>query len=600
MMISLSGVDGLNVNLPLMNFSALDEVTSLLGKIAGYIWSMPLVILLVGSGVYFSIRLVFPQFRRIGHGIAVAKGKYDNPDDPGDITHFQALCAALSATVGVGNIAGVAIALHAGGPGAIFWMWIAALFGMVTKYAECTLAQKYRVIHSDGSISGGPMYYIEKGMGSRFKWLAIIFASCGLIATFGGGNMVQSNSMVIAFTDQFATQKFYNDTPLSKLNNGKETSQTEDTEFIIKTSNGKTIGIDISRVKTVSDFLNAINDHQENMSQTVMAEIATDNNSIEFTDLTEGKHEFTLTSPDGGKLIKNLGFVNDDGNINTFSNGKISTVIPERLLLKAVLGVAISLIVGMVIIGGIKRIGKVASRLVPVMSSIYIAGALFIIFWNYDRILDSFYLIFKHAFTPTAATGGFAGATVLYAITWGVRRAAFSNEAGLGSAPIAHATAKTKEPVREGLVAMMGPLIDTLIICTMTALVIIISGEWTGNADSSVLTKNAFNAGIPYFGGVIVAVGLILFAISTAISWSYYGDRCAEYLFGSRAILPYRWIYVVALFVGAVVRLEFVWNFSDITLGLMALPNLIAIISLSGVVVSLTKDYFSRKHVRTN
>ena len=586
--------------LPLMNFSALDEVTSILGKIAGYIWSMPLVILLVGSGVYFSIRLVFPQFRRIGHGIAVARGKYDNPDDPGDITHFQALCAALSATVGVGNIAGVAIALHAGGPGAIFWMWIAALFGMVTKYAECTLAQKYRVIHSDGSISGGPMYYIEKGMGSRFKWLAIVFASCGLIATFGGGNMVQSNSMVIAFTDQFATQKFYNDTPLSKLNNGKETSQTEDTEFIIKTSNGKTIGIDISRTKTVSDLLNAVNDHPENMSHVVMAEIATDRNSIEFTDLTDGKREFTLASPDGGKLIKNLGFVNDNGNINTLSNGKISTVIPERLLLKAVLGVAISLIVGMVIIGGIKRIGKVASRLVPVMSSIYVAGALFIILWNYDMITDSFYLIFKHAFTPTAATGGFAGATVLYAITWGVRRAAFSNEAGLGSAPIAHAAAKTKEPVREGLVAMMGPLIDTLIICTMTALVIIISGEWTGKADSSVLTKNAFNAGIPYFGGVIVAVGLILFAISTAISWSYYGDRCAEYLFGSRAILPYRWIYVVALFVGAVVRLEFVWNFSDITLGLMSLPNLIAIIALSGVVVSLTKDYFSRKHVRTN
>ncbi|MHC4138601.1 MAG: alanine:cation symporter family protein, partial [Planctomycetota bacterium] len=192
------------------------------------------------------------------------------------------------------------------------------------------------------------------------------------------------------------------------------------------------------------------------------------------------------------------------------------------------------------------------------------------------------------------------GATVLYAITWGVRRAAFSNEAGLGSAPIAHAAAKTKEPVREGLVAMMGPLIDTLIICTMTALVIIITGEWTGNADSSVLTKNAFNAGIPYFGGIIVAVGLILFAISTAISWSYYGDRCAEYLFGSRAILPYRWIYVIALFVGAMVRLEFVWNFSDITLGLMSLPNLIAIIALSGVVVSLTKDYFSRKHIRTN
>ncbi|MBT6563407.1 MAG: sodium:alanine symporter family protein [Candidatus Scalindua sp.] len=586
--------------LPLMNVSALDEVTRVLGMIAGYIWSMPLVILLVGSGVYFSIRLVFPQFRRIGHGIAVARGKYDNPDDPGEITHFQALCAALSATVGVGNIAGVAIALHAGGPGAIFWMWVAALFGMVTKYAECTLAQKYRTIHSDGSISGGPMYYIEKGMGSRFKWLAIVFASCGLIATFGGGNMVQSNSMVIAFTDQFATQKFYNDTPLSKIKNGEKPGKIDDTKFVIKTCDGRIIEIDISQTKTVGGFLSAINNHPENMSHAIMAEIAIDRNSIEFTDLTDGKHGFTLASSNGGKLVQNLGFVNDDGNINKLSNGKISTVMPENIILKAILGVTISVIVGMVIIGGIKRIGKVASKLVPVMSSIYVAGALFIIFWNYDRIADSFYLIFKHAFTPTAATGGFAGATVLYAITWGVRRAAFSNEAGLGSAPIAHAAAKTKEPVREGLVAMMGPLIDTLIICTMTALVIIISGEWTGNANSSVLTKNAFNAGIPYFGSIIVSIGLILFAISTAISWSYYGDRCAEYLFGRRAIMPYRWIYVVALFVGAVVRLEFVWNFSDITLGLMALPNLIAIIALSGVVISLTKDYFSRKHVRTN
>ncbi len=586
--------------LPLMNFTALGEATEVLGKIAGYIWSMPLVILLVGSGVYFSIRLAFPQFRRIGHSIAVARGKYDNPDDPGDITHFQALCAALSATVGVGNIAGVAIALHAGGPGAIFWMWIAGLFGMVTKYAECTLAQKYRVIHSDGTISGGPMYYIEKGMGSRFKWLAIVFAICGLIATFGGGNMVQSNSMTIAFTDQFATQKYHNSTPLSKMNNGRENIIVKDSAFVIKVSNGKTIEVDTSRAKTVSDLLNAINDHPKNGSRIVMAEIATDRNCIEFTDLTEGKNEFTIASSDDDKLIKNLGFVKDDGSINKLGNGKISTLVPEKPVLKAVLGVAISVIVGMVIIGGIKRIGKVASRLVPVMSSIYVAGALFIILWNYGMIADSFYLIFKHAFTPTAATGGFAGATVLYAITWGVRRAAFSNEAGLGSAPIAHAAAKTKEPVREGLVAMMGPLIDTLVICTMTALVIIITGKWTGNADSSVLTKNAFNAGIPYFGGVIVAIGLILFAISTAISWSYYGDRCAEYLFGSRAIMPYRCVYVVALFVGAIVQLEFVWNFSDITLGLMALPNLFAIIALSGVVISLTKDYFSRKHERTN
>ncbi len=581
-----------------MNIAGLDEVSRFLGKIAGYIWSMPLVILLVGTGVYFSIRLIFPQFRRIGHAIAIARGKYDNPDDPGEITHFQALCAALSATVGVGNIAGVAIALHAGGPGAVFWMWVAALFGMVTKYAECTLSQKYRVIHSDGTISGGPMYYIERGMGKRFKWLAILFATCGLIATFGGGNMVQSNSMTIAFTDQFATQKFYNETPLSELNEG--ISVQDGTDFLIKLRDGRTLEVDISRAITVGDLLHTINNHPENSPEFIIAEIATDNNSIDITDITHGEYEFTLVATNGGKLIEDLGFINDDGSINKVSDSKISTVIPEKIFLKAILGLAISIIVGMVIIGGIKRIGKVASKLVPVMSSIYVAGALFIILWNYDRILDSFYLIFKHAFTPTAATGGFAGATVLYAITWGVRRAAFSNEAGLGSAPIAHAAAKTKEPVREGLVAMMGPLVDTLIICTMTALVIIITGEWTGKADSSVLTKNAFNAGIPYLGGVIVAVGLILFAISTAISWSYYGNRCAEYLFGPRAILPYRWLYVISLFVGAVVQLEFVWNFSDITLGLMALPNLIALIALSGVVISLTKDYFSRKHIRTN
>ncbi len=586
--------------LPLINITALDEVTKFLGTVAGYIWGMPLAIMLVGTGIYFSIRLIFPQFRRLGHSIAVARGKYDNPDDPGDITHFQALCAALSATVGVGNIAGVAIALHAGGPGAIFWMWVTALFGMVTKYAECTLSQKYRIIHSDGTVSGGPMYYIEKGMGSKFKWLAIVFASCGLIATFGGGNMAQSNSMTLAFTDQFATQKFNNDTPLSKLNNGKETNKIKDTDFAIKTRNGKTIEIDISTSNTVGDFLMDINNHPENMSGLVLAEIATDKNSIEFADFTDGNNELTLVSTNESKLIERLGFVNSDGKINKAVNGKISTVIPENIYLKAILGVAISLIVGMVIIGGIKRIGKVASKLVPCMSSIYVAGAIFIIIWNYDKIIDSFYLIFKHAFTPTAATGGFAGATVLYAITWGVRRAAFSNEAGLGSAPIAHAAAKTKEPVREGLVAMMGPLIDTIIICTMTALVIIITGEWKGEADSAVLTKNAFNAGIPYLGGVVVAIGLILFAISTAISWSYYGDRCAEYLFGSKAIKPYRWVYVIALFVGAMVKLEFVWNFSDITLGLMAIPNLIAIIALSSVVLSLTKDYFSREHTRTN
>ena len=582
-----------------MDATFIDQISNFLGKIAGYIWSMPLVILLVGTGVYFSIRLMFPQFRRIGHGIAISRGKYDDPKDAGEITHFQALCAALSATVGVGNIAGVATALHTGGPGALFWMWVSAVFGMVTKFAECTLSHKYRVVHSDGSVSGGPMYYIEKGMGKNFKWLAIVFATCGLIATFGGGNMVQTHSVAIAFTDQFATQKFYDDTPLSKLNENMDVSRSVGDGFSINTRDGRVIEIDISHSHAVRDLLLAINEHPENSPGFVFAKIAIDKNSIEIADLTVGEHEFMLVSMNGNRLLEQLGFLDNDGKVNKTGDTKISTFIPEKFILKAVLGIIISFTVGLVIIGGIRRIGRVASKLVPVMSAIYVLGALCIIIWNCNMIPESFSLIFKHAFTPTAATGGFAGATVLYTITWGVRRAAFSNEAGLGSAPIAHAAAKTKEPVREGLVAMMGPLVDTIILCTMTALVIIITGEWTGEANSSVLTKNAFNTGIPYFGGLIVAVGLILFAVSTSISWSYYGDRCAEYIIWpwSGYTLPLC-IYVIALFVGAVVELELVWNFSDITLGLMALPNLIAIIALSGVVISLTKDYFSRKQVR--
>ncbi|MEE9604886.1 MAG: alanine:cation symporter family protein, partial [Candidatus Scalindua sp.] len=413
-----------NTPLPLLNVSILDQMTNFLGKVAGYIWSMPLVILLVGTGIYFSIRLIFPQLRRIGHSIAITRGKYDDPSDAGDITHFQALCAALSATVGVGNIAGVATALHAGGPGALFWMWVSAFFGMVTKYAECTLSQKYRVVHSDGTVSGGPMYYIEKGLGKNFKWLAVLFATCGLIATLGAGNMVQSNSLTIAFADQFATQKFYNETPLSELNEGMGVSIVDGADFLIKSRDGRTLEVDISRAVTVGDLLHTINNHPENPPGFVIAEIATDNNSIEITDLTHGEHEFTLVSQYNSKSIEELGFINNDGNMNKVDDAKIATFIPENFLLKAILGVVISIVVGLVIIGGIRRIGKVASKLVPVMSSIYVAGALFIILWNYNMIPEAFSLIFKHAFTPTAATGGFAGATVLYTITWGVKRAA--------------------------------------------------------------------------------------------------------------------------------------------------------------------------------
>ncbi|MCP5003476.1 MAG: alanine:cation symporter family protein [Planctomycetes bacterium] len=410
--------------------------------------------------------------------------------------------------------------------------------------------------------------------------------------------MVQSNSMTIAFVDQFATRKYHEETPLILLNNGEAIGEVDGVDFFVDVKDGRSLAVDVTNNVTVGDFLYDINNHPDNSPQFVSAQIAMSNDRIEIIDLTQGDSTFKLRSPGGVGVLKELGFIDNDGAFVKFQDTKIVTFVSEKILLKSIIGVIIALVVGLVIIGGIRRIGKVAGKLVPIMSSIYVAGALFIIVCHFTRLPYAFGLIFKHAFTPTSAVGGFAGATVLYTITWGVRRAAFSNEAGLGSAPIAHAAAKTKEPVREGLVAMLGPLIDTIIICTMTALVIIITGEWTSSAESSVLTKNAFNTGIPHFGGSIVAIGLILFAVSTAISWSYYGDRCAEYLFGKGAIIPYRWVYVGALFVGAVMKLEFVWNFSDITLGLMALPNIIAIIALSGVVGSLTKDYFSRRHVR--
>lgn len=558
---------------------------------------MPLVIFLVGTGAYYTFRLFFPQIRKFGHSLAIIAGKYDDPNDPGDVSHFQALCAALSATVGVGNIAGVATAIHAGGPGALFWMWVSAFFGMMTKYSECLLALKYRVIHRDGTVSGGPMYYIEKGLGQRFKWMAIIFAFCGMIATFGGGNMVQSNSMAIAFVDSFR-HKFKDYTLLDSLNNGKGINLADGPEFQIMLKNGLLFDVELAGAITAYDLLQAINNHPENKGQYLIAKISTDRNSIEIIDKSSGIGTFDIVEINGSNTLHDLGFFRADGLINKINDSKISTIVAEMFFLQASIGFAVAGMVGLVIIGGMRRIGKVADKLVPIMAIIYVGGGLIILFWNITAIPHAFYLIFKHAFTPTAAVGGFAGSTVLYTLTWGIKRAFFSNEAGMGSAPIAHAAAKTHEPVREGLVAQIEPFIDTLIICTITALVIIITGAWQTEADSSILTKNAFDIGLSGFGGVIVTIGLILFASSTLISWSYYGDRCAEYLFGPGAIFPYRCVFVVAAFIGSVMQLRFVWNFADIANGIMTIPNLIGIIALSGIAIKCTKDYFSREQKR--
>jgi len=428
------------------------------------VWGPVTIVLLVGTGILISLLVRGIQARRFVYAWQLISGRFDNPEDEGEITHFQALSAALSATIGTGNIAGVGTAVALGGPGAVFWMWVTALLGMGLKYGECLLSLRYRVIHENGTVGAGPMYYLERGLGQ--KWLGVLFALFATIASFGIGNMVQANSVAEPVLTYFRVPKI-------------------------------------------------------------------------------------------------------------------------------VTGLVIGGLVFAVIVGGIKRIGQVASRLVPFMSIFYVVGALVVIFRHLGGVPAAMAQIFSGAFTGTAATGGFTGAAVAQAIRFGVARGVFSNEAGLGSAPIAHGAARTKEPVREGLVAMLGPFIDTLVICTVTGLVIILTGAYKAGLTGADLTARAFNLGMPGPGGYIVAIGLIFFAFSTAISWSYYGDRCVDYLFGEKYVMPYRVFYCMLLPVGAYVHLELVWTISDIGNALMAWPNLVGLILLSPVIVRSTREYFS-------
>jgi AGCS family alanine or glycine:cation symporter len=443
----------------------MESFISLLEKIDSYVWGPFLIIFLLSTGIFLTIRYRFIQIRKFGHGVGLISGRYEDPKDEGEITHFQALSAALSATIGTGNIAGVATAIVSGGPGAVFWMWVTGALGMVNKYNSALLGLNFRRMHKDGTASGGPMYYLERGM--KVKLLGWLFAFFGAIASFGIGDMVQANS---------------------------------------------------------------------------------------------------VAKP----LEEHLG-------------------IPSL-----VTGLIVAIFVGLVIIGGIKRIGKVASKIVPFMCVVYVLGALIILFTHFDKLPYAFSLIIKHAFSPTSAAGGFLGATVAQTIRFGVARGLFSNEAGLGSASIAHSAAKTKEPVREGLVAMLGPFVDTIVICSMTALVIISTGAWTSGLTSSPLSAHAFDLGLPGIGKWIVTFGLVFFAFSTMLTWSYYGDRCSEYILGSKAVMPYRWVFVLCIPVGALVKIDLVWLMTDIMNGFMAFPNLIGILGLSGLVARMTKDYFSR------
>ncbi len=436
--------------------------------LAESVWGTWLVILLVGAGFILTLVNGFPQLRGFRHALSVIRGHYDNPDEEGEINHFQALTAALSATVGLGNIAGVAVAVTNGGPGAIFWMWICGFLGMATKYSECTLATATREVREDGSVAGGPMYYMAKHLPPLLRPLAVAYAVFITFASFGGGNMFQANQAAALWSASFGVPTW-------------------------------------------------------------------------------------------------------------------------------VVGLVLVGLVGLVIVGGIKRIGNVTDKLVPTMVAIYVIGALAVIGVNIERFPEVFGAIFTEAFSVSAAVGGVLGVVIKDVLIQGFRRAAFSNEAGFGSAAIAHAAVKTDEPVREGVVALLEPFIDTVVICTMTGLVILLSGAWTQQGlEGAPLTAAAFDSAFHGFGSILIPIAVFMFAISTMISWSYYGEKGVEFLFGRRAILPYRLLFVALVFIGSVWKLGPVLDFSDAMLGLVAVPNLIAILLLTPRLRRLTRDYFSR------
>ncbi len=433
--------------------------------------NLPLILLILALGaVFFTFRYTFINIRLCSHALKCIRGKFDNPEDAGEISHFKALTSALSATVGLGNIAGVAVAITTGGPGAVFWMWCLALFGMSMKFSSCTLAQIYRRINDKGEVLGGPMVYLEeglkeKGMATLGKIFGVMFAVCTLFGAIGAGNMYQSNQTYELIANKFS------ETP---------------------------------------------------------------------------------------------------------------TALPF------VVGIILAFLVGAVILGGIKRIGNVTSKLVPSMCVIYSLLCLWIILSNITTVPEMFASIFSQAFAPQAAFGGLLGVFVA-----GIQRAAFSNEAGLGSAAIAHAAAKTKEPVREGAVAMLGPFIDTIVVCTMTALAILITKAHESGKDGITVTAQAFSS-IGDFAPYLLLVMVIIFAYSTIISWGYYGERAILYLFGHKGLLPYRIIYVLLVTIGPLLTLKSILNFSDVMLFSMAFPNIIGMVLLSGKVRTLAKDYIAR------
>ncbi|WP_179989278.1 sodium:alanine symporter family protein [Acinetobacter sp. YH12252] len=445
----------------------MQNLQSMMETLSGWVWGPYMLVLIVGTGVFLTFRLLFWQFRMLPLAFKQVFCKHDKAQkEPGDISHFASLMTALSATIGTGNIAGVATACVLGGPGAVFWMWMTALFGMATKYGEGVLAVKYRIKNEKGQMSGGPMYYIERGL--KWKWLAIIFAFFGTVASFGIGSSVQSNTVALAVENSLGVETW-------------------------------------------------------------------------------------------------------------------------------ITGVVITVFSALVILGGISSISKASSVIVPIMAILYVTGGLIIILNNLHLVVPAFELIFRDAFTGEAVAGGAIGAVIRY----GVARGVFSNEAGMGSAPIAAAAAKTDHPARQGLVSMTGTFIDTIIVCSITGIVLVMSfimaGNSFGGATGAVLTTQVFDQLLPGFGGWVVTFGIIFFAYSTILGWSYYGEKCCTYLFGEKYVLIYRLIYIASVFIGTIATLDLVWLFADTFNGLMAVPNLIALLLLSGVIAKESKDFIAKR-----
>ena len=453
-----------------------------------FIWGVPLMVLILFGGILLTVRLRAVQFRQLPRALRYMIKNETGGE--GEVTSFGALCTALSATIGTGNIVGVATAIVAGGPGALFWMWLAALFGMATKFSECLLAVKYRSIDKKtGHVLGGPFYYIERGMGKNWRWLAKIFAFFGMcVGLFGIGTFTQVNSISSAITGFF--------------------------------------------------------DPEKNVTVNILG--------MDYS---------------------------------------IFTVIGSLLL---------ALLVGLVVIGGLKRIAKVSERVIPAMVVLYVGFSLILIITNLDKVPAAFVTIFESAFGLQAAAGGMLGA-IIVAMQKGIARGIFSNEAGLGSAPIAAAAAQTKEPVRQGLVSMTGTFLDTIVVCSMTGLALVMTGAYQiPGLEGAAVTTAAFQAGLPFIPGDVVSfvlmACLVLFGFTTILGWDYYGERCLEYFSNGsmKAVKVYRWLYIAAVFIGPYMTVAAVWTIADIFNGLMALPNMVALIALSGVVAKETKDYFAR------